>query len=194
VWARRHHHVDSAAGCANDCSVLVDGYDARLSGYSHETVGFKFDALAPLTDPKADAFVESIKRLKPYEEPTAPKVKPTITLHWSPLCATATRPTYIDDDGIIRFGTRPAARKDVQRALRGCVARAYRTLISHHRESMNRHDILNDAMQEMGLYADAIVRNARKSSLSSGEIDAIQANIERITAALERYRIAALGN
>lgn len=39
--------------------------------------------IAPLTDPKAEAFLESIKRLKPYEEPlvreieraTSPKVK-----------------------------------------------------------------------------------------------------------------------
>ena len=26
--------------------------------------------LAPLTDPKADAFIESIKQMKPYSEPT----------------------------------------------------------------------------------------------------------------------------
>jgi hypothetical protein len=31
--------------------------------------------LAPLTDPKADAFVESIKKLKPYEEPKVEPVK-----------------------------------------------------------------------------------------------------------------------
>ena len=30
--------------------------------------------LAPLTDPKADAFIESLKNLKPYEEPTVRKV------------------------------------------------------------------------------------------------------------------------
>lgn len=31
--------------------------------------------LAPLTDPAADAFLESIKKLKPYEEPLVVKVK-----------------------------------------------------------------------------------------------------------------------
>lgn len=30
--------------------------------------------LAPLTDPKADEFMERIKNLKPYEEPVAPAV------------------------------------------------------------------------------------------------------------------------
>jgi hypothetical protein len=29
--------------------------------------------IAPLTDSKADAFIESLKRLKPYEEPVAPR-------------------------------------------------------------------------------------------------------------------------
>ena len=30
------------------------------------------EELAPLTDPKADAFLESIRKLKPYEEPKVP--------------------------------------------------------------------------------------------------------------------------
>jgi hypothetical protein len=31
-------------------------------------------SIVPLTDPKADAFIESIKRLKPYEKPKVTKV------------------------------------------------------------------------------------------------------------------------
>jgi hypothetical protein len=34
---------------------------------------FAPEALAPLTDPKADAFIEGIKKLKPYEEPKVVK-------------------------------------------------------------------------------------------------------------------------
>jgi len=33
------------------------------------------EQLAPLTDPKADEFIENIKRLKPYEEPKVVKEK-----------------------------------------------------------------------------------------------------------------------
>ncbi len=42
--------------------------DACDNGYAAEPY-----TIAPLTDPLADAFIERIKNLKPYEEPVAPK-------------------------------------------------------------------------------------------------------------------------
>src|SRR5689334_10854643 len=53
----------------SDCSVLVDGYDARAHGYREPSVAFAFSRLAPLTDPRADAFLESLKKLG-----TAPRI------------------------------------------------------------------------------------------------------------------------
>jgi hypothetical protein len=52
--------------------VCVDGYGA----WDHESgmeLGYKPSDLSPLTDPGADAFIERIKKLKPYDEP---KVEP----------------------------------------------------------------------------------------------------------------------
>ncbi len=48
-----------------DCGIEIEG-DTR-------TWRADFHRLAPLTDPKADAFIESIKKLKPYEEPVVVK-------------------------------------------------------------------------------------------------------------------------
>lgn len=38
-----------------------------------ENYGFDSGHLAPLEDPKVEQFIESIKRLKPYEEPKVPE-------------------------------------------------------------------------------------------------------------------------
>ena len=42
-----------------------------LMGDSRYVMGY---SLAPLTDPKADEFIDSIKKLKPYEEPKVREV------------------------------------------------------------------------------------------------------------------------
>lgn len=43
-----------------------------------ELFGLDSWELAPLTDPKADEFIERIKKLKPYDEPT---VRPRVPSH-----------------------------------------------------------------------------------------------------------------
>lgn len=48
----------------------VDGHGRYASMFwPFGVIGFPAYWLAPLDDPKADAFVEAIKKLKPYEEP-----------------------------------------------------------------------------------------------------------------------------
>lgn len=61
--------------------VLPDGFLGRPWGCEPET-------LAPLTDPKAEAFLESIRKMKPYSEPRAPSIAdtekfPSIAEVWS---------------------------------------------------------------------------------------------------------------
>lgn len=44
-----------------DCTVRFDGDDCDMNCFS--------ESLVPLSDPKADEFIERIKSMKPYEEP-----------------------------------------------------------------------------------------------------------------------------
>jgi hypothetical protein len=48
-----------------------------FSGGNIRDYGCELGTIAPLTDPQADAFIERIKKLKPYDEPV---VKP-VTVH-----------------------------------------------------------------------------------------------------------------
>lgn len=66
--------IPSVSG-ARDCSVLVDGHDARKDGFQKPTVGKYFAHLAPLTDPKSESWdADKVKQLtKPIH------VEPTIT-------------------------------------------------------------------------------------------------------------------
>src|SRR5687768_635225 len=48
-------------------SVKWDGYPSKGSTKCWRVLPYM---MAPLTDPAADAFIEGIKKLKPYEEPT----------------------------------------------------------------------------------------------------------------------------
>jgi hypothetical protein len=52
-----------------DCSIDIDGADARQFGSKFPSFNCSFARLAPLTDPKADAFLESIRQLKPLQIP-----------------------------------------------------------------------------------------------------------------------------
>jgi hypothetical protein len=58
----------SAASFGNTSFTIVDWDLAFGEDWSE----VRTDTLAPLTDPKADEFIESIKTLKPYEEPKVP--------------------------------------------------------------------------------------------------------------------------
>lgn len=69
VAAKRLHDLNGcegvivaipAYGASDDCSVLIDGHDARKDGYTLETVGFGFAALAPLLPP--DTWAEEAVR------------------------------------------------------------------------------------------------------------------------------------
>ena len=51
----------------------VDGI-GRLNDWGRQIIA-KPKFLVPLTDPKADSFIESIRKMKPYEEPKVEKVK-----------------------------------------------------------------------------------------------------------------------
>lgn len=53
-----------------ECDVEIDGAPAVAYGYEDRPWAALFVNLAPLTDPKADAFIESVKKWKP--EPVAP--------------------------------------------------------------------------------------------------------------------------
>lgn len=50
---------------SGDGGVSVKFDSDHAPGYSH----VRSSSVVPLTDPKADAFIESLKKLKPYEEP-----------------------------------------------------------------------------------------------------------------------------
>lgn len=53
-----------------ECDVEIDGAPATSLGFDDKPFASRFDNLAPLTDPKADAFIESVKKWKP--EPVVP--------------------------------------------------------------------------------------------------------------------------
>lgn len=58
----------------DDSKTNPPGYLIDIDGWGRyaedgDLLAFEAHELAPLTDPAADAFIESIKRLKPYEEP-----------------------------------------------------------------------------------------------------------------------------
>jgi hypothetical protein len=78
--------------CGGILSSIDREYNVRLEGVS-VTPNYGFDAchLAPLTDPKADAFIERIKNLKPYEEPTRNPYQPLTPRELSELGRISTR-------------------------------------------------------------------------------------------------------
>ncbi len=47
--------------------VLWDGYQSTHDTHEYCVAAYM---IAPLTDPKADAFIESLKKMKPYMEPS----------------------------------------------------------------------------------------------------------------------------
>jgi hypothetical protein len=51
-------------------------WDMHVDGFGTRVLAVREDEIAPLTDPAAAAFLESIRKMKPYSEPT---VKPRIT-------------------------------------------------------------------------------------------------------------------
>lgn len=61
-------HEGTVLGYAADGDVRVTFDNFQLPSWA-DCVECRPGQLAPLTDPLADAFVASIKRLKPYEEP-----------------------------------------------------------------------------------------------------------------------------
>jgi hypothetical protein len=68
--------IPPESGHKNDCSVLIDGYDARTSGFHYATVCFRFSEIAPLTPPAEDAWAaDKVKQVtKPqHVEPVAPE-------------------------------------------------------------------------------------------------------------------------
>ena len=73
---KREDHLIGREGCITAyCPDYVRHgrwlpWEVRLDGGL--LCGFAAHHLAPLTDPKADEFIERIKNLKPYEEPLVP--------------------------------------------------------------------------------------------------------------------------
>ena len=53
----------------SDCDVAIDGVSGIAMGFMFDSFYAKFFQLAPLTDPGADAFIESVKQLKPLNGP-----------------------------------------------------------------------------------------------------------------------------